>query len=356
MWQNVLDCILQRETAICIPLPWADTPFPIYWYGVLAALGIFLGAFYAGRHVEREGGDPETVWDALLWLLLPGLLGARLWYVAQLAFSGSTQYSIMRPLEILNPRLGGMNILGGVVVAMIAAIIYVRIKKLDFWLLADGGLMGLFIGHGVGRFGNWVNQELYGPPIEVEWLQWLGVRIPEGHRMWPWADMEAFPFETTRFHPTFFYEAFWLFLCFGVLYYLYRRHQERVVPGMLTGGYLILSGIGRFIIETWRPDQPLFPGASLSFSRILSLIYVVIGVIVLLDRLGHMRIPFVRRPITLKQRERALRDLRSEQRRTQRRSQRVQERRQRAKEREKREKEAAAKTATEQAEETTEGG
>jgi phosphatidylglycerol:prolipoprotein diacylglycerol transferase len=335
MWENVLECISQRETAICIPIP-GGQPFPIYWYGVLAALGIFVGAFYAAKHVEGEGGDPETVWDALLWIMIPALIGARLWYVVQLALAGSTQYSLSRPLEIINPRLGGMNIFGGVVFAVIAAVIYVRVRKLDFWPIADGGLMGLFLGHAIGRFGNWINQELYGPPIEVPWLQWLGVRIPQGHRIPPWTDMTTFPYETTRFHPTFFYEAFWLFLCFGILYYLYRRYQERMIPGTLAGGYLILSGIGRFVIEAWRPDQPLLPGTSFSFSRVLALFYIVIGLIIVLDRLGYMKIPFIKRPVTRKQRERELQEIRAERRRAARRAERERDRKKRAKEQEQR--------------------
>ncbi len=335
MWDDVLECISERATAICIPIPGGQA-FPIYWYGVLAALGIFVGAYYAARHVEGEGGDPENVWDALLWIMIPALIGARLWYVGQLVLAGNTSFSLSRPLEIINPRQGGMNIFGGVVFAVIAAVIYVRAKKLDFWPIADGGLMGLFLGHGIGRFGNWVNQELYGPPIEVPWLQWLGVRIPQDHRMAAWADMTAFPYETTRFHPTFFYEAFWLFLCFGILYYLYRRYQERVIPGMMAGGYLILSGIGRFVIETWRPDQPRLEGTPFSFSRIMALFLTVIGVIVLLDRLGYMKIPFIKRPMTRKQRERAFQEIQSERRRQARRVARERDRKARVKEKEQR--------------------
>jgi len=354
MWENVLECISQRETAICIPIPGGD-PFPIYWYGVLAALGIFLGAFYASKHVEGEGGDPETVWDALLWIMLPALLGARLWYVAQVALtSDSSPYSLAHPLEILNPRLGGMNYFGGVIFALIAAFIYVRVKKLDFWLIADGGLMGLFIGHAIGRFGNWINQELYGPPIEVPWLQWLGVRIPEEHRLRAWSDMTTYPYETTRFHPTFFYEAFWLLLCFGVLYFLYRRYQGRIIPGMLAGGYLILAGIGRFVVETWRPDQPALPGLPISISRIVALVYVVVGIIFLLDRMGHMKIPFIKRPMTRKQRERAFQEIQSERRRKARLATREHERRQRTKAREKRARESGVETAEEPVEEEVE--
>ena len=92
MWELLLEYMGQRRVAVCIP--WKGEPVAlIYWYGVLASIGIALGAFYASKHMQSEGDDPDTVWDALLWVLIPALLGARLWYVAQAAIGGSTSKS-----------------------------------------------------------------------------------------------------------------------------------------------------------------------------------------------------------------------------------------------------------------------
>ncbi len=331
MWQELLTCMSGRRVALCIP--WKGQAVElIYWYGVLASVGIFLGAFYASKHFELEGEDPEPVWDALLWILIPALLGARLWYVLQAMLGGSTAFSLSRPLEILNPRTGGMNIFGGVVFAAITLIIYAaRNKKVDGWLLADAGLMGLFIGQGIGRIGNFINAELSGQPTGS---QWFGMLVPVEYR----SDFRDLPLDT-RFHPTMFYEAFWLFLCFGVLYYLFRRYQERFIHGMLAGLYLILAGVGRFIVETWRPDQPRFimPSGAESFlsgSRLFSLLYVAVGAIILLDRMGHLKIPFIARPQTPRQRERAFQELMTQRRRRERAKERERLRAQRRKERE----------------------
>nr|MBN1229378.1 prolipoprotein diacylglyceryl transferase [Anaerolineae bacterium] len=328
MWQQLLDCMGHRRVAICIPIGGQPVEL-VYWYGILAAVGIAVGAWYASQHLKSEGDDPDIVWDALLWVLIPALVGARLWYVAQAAISGNTMFSLSRPLEIINPREGGMNIFGGAVFGLIALIIYARTRKVNGWLIADGGLLGLLIGQGIGRFGNFINIELYGPPTNSNWF---GMLVPAQYRMAQFADLPA----DTRFHPTMLYEAFWLFLSFGILLYLYLRFRRRFIHGVLTGAYFVMAGFGRFVMEFWRPDQPgivLQNGATLSFSRLLSLVYLVIGIIIMLDRLGYLRIPFIARPQTMKQRERAYEELLSERRRQERARDRERIRQQRRKER-----------------------
>lgn len=310
MWEQLLTCMGQRRVALCIP--WGGQAVPlIYWYGVLASVGIALGAFYASKHFEKEGDNPDTVWDALLWVLIPALVGARLWYVLQAVLGGSTAFSLSDPLTIINPRTGGMNIFGGVLFGLIALLIYVRVRKVNGWLLADAALMGLLIGQGIGRFGNFINIELYGPPTGSAWF---GMRVPEEYRM---LQFRGLP-EETLFHPTMLYEAFWLLLSFVVLYLLFRRYQQQFIHGVLTGLYFILAGFGRFITEFWRPDQPgitLDSGLTLSYSRILSMVYVVVGIVITLDRLGYMKIPFISRPPTMKQRVKDFEALQRENRR-----------------------------------------
>mgnify|MGYP001477513991 CR=1 FL=1 len=243
MWQELLSCMGQRRVAVCIPSGGEAIPL-IYWYGILAAVGIAVGAYVASKHVEQEGGDPDTVWDALLWLLIPALIGARLWYVVQAVLGGSTAYSLSRPLDILNPRLGGMNIFGGVIAGVIALIVYVRVKKVNGWLLSDAALLGLLVGQGIGRFGNFINIELYGPPTGSSWF---GMRVPEAYRLPQFQGLPA----DTLFHPTMLYEAFWLFVSFGLLLFLYRRYQAQFIRGLITGGYFVLAGVGVFPGGGW---------------------------------------------------------------------------------------------------------
>lgn len=326
MWQELWTCMSQRRVALCIPVGGEAVPL-VYWYGVLASLGIFLGALYASKHLELEGEDPDIVWDALLWVLIPALVGARLWYVAQAAIAYPGLYSLSRPLEIINPRGGGMNIFGGAVGGLIAVIVYTRTKKIDGWVLADGALLGLLIGQGIGRIGNFINIELYGPPTNSTWF---GMLIPMEYRMARFRDLPV----DTRFHPTMFYEAFWLFLSFGVLYFIFRRYQERIVHGVLSGVYLIMAGFGRFIVEFWRPDQPRLPGTEISYSRIVAMLYVVLGLIIVLDRTGYLKIPLIERPQTRRERQKAYEEIVKLRRRRARAREREKVRDQRRKERE----------------------
>jgi prolipoprotein diacylglyceryltransferase len=199
------------------------------------------------------------------------------------------------------------------------------------------------IGQAIGRVGNFINQELYGPPTGIEWF---GMRVATENRL---PEFATYPPET-RFHPTMFYEIAWLLVTFAVLYYLFRRYQERFVHGYLTGAYLILAGFGRFIIEFWRPDQPKFAlpnmdGVEISFSRILSMLYVVVGIIILLDRMGHLRIPFIARAQSRKQRLAAYQEILAQRRRHERTSERERIREQRRKDREQRAAAAAASSA-----------
>lgn len=299
MWQQLAACSDHSTVAFCVP--WFESAggaLPIYWFGILAAAGIFVGASYAAGHVEAEGKPANLVWDALVWLLISGLLGARLWYVITAVAGGSTAFSMTHPMEILNIRAGGLNIFGGVMGSMVAMYIYTRTKQLDGWLLADAGLMGLLLGQAIGRIADLVNQELYGPPTGSAW--W-GIRISADHRLVQFKDLPA----DTLFHPTMLYEAFWLVVTFVILYELFRRYQARLVHGLLTGAYLIMAGFGRFVVETWRPDQPGFllaDGAVVSFSRILSLVYIAIGVLIVLHKTGRIRLPGIARPPSARQR------------------------------------------------------
>ncbi|MBN1426859.1 MAG: prolipoprotein diacylglyceryl transferase [Anaerolineae bacterium] len=303
MWEQLLQCSASGHVAFCIPWPifLGGPTLAIYWYGILAATGIFLGALYAAKHVDWEGENPDIIWDAFFWVLLAALVGARLWYVLQAVIGGTGEYSFARPLDIINTRQGGMNIFGGAFFGAIAIIIYARAKRLDGWLLTDAGLMGLLIGQGIGRIGNFINAELYGPPTGSSWF---GMFVPEGQRIGLYRDLAMYPLDT-RFHPTMFYEAAWLFLTFGVLFFIFRRNQEQIVHGRLTGAYLIAAGVGRFVIEFFRLDQPKMPGSIFSYSQLASVLYLVVGVIVLLDRMGHFRIPWIARPQNARQRQQA---------------------------------------------------
>jgi phosphatidylglycerol:prolipoprotein diacylglycerol transferase len=156
-------------------------------------------------------------------------------------------------------------------------------------LVLDSAAPSLLIGQGIARIANYINQELYGPPTDLPW----GIPISPQHRIPPWNDLSRFPAETTRFHPTFAYEMLWNFAAAGLLLWLGRRLEKKLKPGSIVAGWLVLAGIGRVIIETWRPDQPRIPGTGLSYSRLVAMVMALAGVVMLLVKYKVVRLPFL---------------------------------------------------------------
>jgi phosphatidylglycerol:prolipoprotein diacylglycerol transferase len=103
--------------------------------------------------------------------------------------------------------------------------------------------------------------------------------------------MAAYPVETTRFHPTFAYEMVWNFAAAGLLLYVSRRLREKLRPGAIFAGWLVLAGIGRFIIEFFRPDQPLVPGTPISYTRVVATLMALAGAVLLLIQYQVVRLP-----------------------------------------------------------------
>lgn len=261
---------------------------PIRWYGLLIVAGALVATWYAAWYIKRKGQDPEIAWDALLWLLISGIIGARIWYVIADIIGGGDRY-LNDPAQILLINQGGLNILGGVVLAAIVAWYYARRRRIDFWLLADAIGPGALIGQAIGRLGNYINQELYGPPTTLPW----GISIEAAHRIPPWNDLAQFPVETTRFHPTFAYEMIWNLIIAGLLIWLVLKRDHSLRTGVIASLALIGAGVGRTWIELFRPDQPSFFGAPISTSMVVSIIFAVIGVVLLLAKLGKIEVPFI---------------------------------------------------------------
>jgi phosphatidylglycerol:prolipoprotein diacylglycerol transferase len=230
------------------------------WYGLLIVTGVVVGAWIAAREVRRRGENPEYVWEGLVWALVAGLVGARLWYVVNDILGGRTRY-LDDPLSIIRITEGGLHFYGAILFGLVAVIIFARRHQLDMWLLLDSVAPSLLIGQAIARPANFINQELYGPPTDLPW----GIPISADHRLPPWHDLSLYPEETTRFHPAFAYEMIWNLLAAGLLLWISHRFQDKLKPGALFAGWMILAGVGRFIIEWFRPDQPRVPGTDISY-------------------------------------------------------------------------------------------
>jgi phosphatidylglycerol:prolipoprotein diacylglycerol transferase len=235
-------------------------------------LAIVLGTFVASRYVARHGQDPNTVWDMLLWVLVPALIGARLYYVFIQSPRGpqGIENYLSHPIEILQIWNGGIHIYGALIFGGIAVLLYMRVHKLPFSIYLDGVGLGLLLGQAIGRIGNFINQELYGPPTTLPW----GLRIDSTHRVPPYNNLSLYP-ESVRFQPLFLYELLWDALGFVLLLWISRRFGKRLRNGDLFLMYLIWAPLGRFFIEFMRTDSWFFPGTP------FNILHVVIAAIVI---------------------------------------------------------------------------
>jgi phosphatidylglycerol:prolipoprotein diacylglycerol transferase len=260
--------------------------FALRWYGVLVMLGVIVAAWIAEREYSHRGENGEHIWNALIWALPIGVVGARLWYVANTTLGGNPYY-LNNPGQILNIPQGGLHFFGGLLFGGIAMVIYIRRNNLDPWLLLDVAAPVTMIGQAIARPANFINQELYGQPTTLPW----GIAIDAQHRIPPYNDMNLYP-ASTRFHPTFAYEMVWNFITAGALLWLARRFPKKFKPGAMFSWWLIISGVGRFLIEAFRPDQPRIPGTDLSYSRLIAGLMALAGVVMLLVRYGYIRLKF----------------------------------------------------------------
>ena len=157
---------------------------------------------------------------------------------------------------------------------------YVNCRSSSTWMV----LVGLLIGQAIGRIGNFINQELYGPPTTLPW----GLRIDPAHRVPPYNNLTLYP-ESVRFQPLFLYELIWDALGFAVLYFISRRFKTRLRNGDLFLMYLIWFPTGRFFIEFMRSDSWFFPGTHIDLVHILSALTVITSASILILR--HRRQP-----------------------------------------------------------------
>ena len=225
----------------------------VYWYGLLIGVGILAGGWIASRQARRRGESSHHVWSGLVWCLIPGLIGARLHHVISTPATGlwGWRYYLEEPITILFIWKGGLGIYGALLGGLIGARLYTWRHKLPLWRWLDIAAPGLALAQALVRGANGINQELYGPPTRLPW----GVSIDAAHRLPRYADLARYPVETTRFHPTFLYDALWHLGILVLLLWLAHRRVGRLRDGDLALTYLCLFGLGRvWIVQFFRAD------------------------------------------------------------------------------------------------------
>lgn len=253
------------------PIAFQIGPVAIHWYGILIVSGILAATYLSTYTARLFGENPELVWDALIWVVLLGVIGARLYHVLTVPPSMGVDrwYYFRHPLEILATWKGGLGIYGAVAGGALGLYIVIRRAKRDVWRWMDIIVPGLVLAQAIGRWGNFINQELYGRPTDLPW----GIYIEPQYRLDGFEMYE-------RFHPTFFYESMWNLATSAVLVYLIWRYRERLISGVITGIYFIAYSTIRFTLEFIRLDSPSIGTVTIAQIVALCIIAVWSGLMV----------------------------------------------------------------------------
>ncbi|MDH4141953.1 MAG: prolipoprotein diacylglyceryl transferase [Chloroflexota bacterium] len=261
------------------PIAFQLGPLPVYWYGIGYALGLAAVYLLLTRLAKRAGEDPDLVGNGMILIAIAALIGGRLYHVID-------QWSLYQddPLKIILPPYTGLGVYGGIFTGLLVLIWYTRRKRLSFWRWADIIAPSLFLMQAIARWGNFFNQELYGPPTTLPW----GIPIECVHRIAAYPCAE-YPFDTTRFHPLFLYES--LSGLLGMLFLLWvgARFRSRLRPGDIVLLFFIWYGVVRFGLETLRSDNWTLFG--IPTAMLVSLLFAGISAAILVwrHRPGHPR-------------------------------------------------------------------
>jgi phosphatidylglycerol---prolipoprotein diacylglyceryl transferase len=229
-------------------------PFLIHYYGIIIMFGALIAAWLSTLEAKRRGIDPDMVWDMLPWLLIGGILGARLWHIltpppSMVAQGITTIYYLTHPLDALAIWNGGLGIPGAVMGGLIALFFYTRTKKTSFLMWTDIVAPGLALAQAIGRWGNYVNQELYGAPSNLPWAIFID----------PARRLPGFENQAT-YQPLFAYECIWNLLNMTFLLWVGRKYSSWLKTGDIFLIYLIFYSFGRFCLEFLRLDASQLAG------------------------------------------------------------------------------------------------
>ncbi|HET9614506.1 MAG TPA: prolipoprotein diacylglyceryl transferase, partial [Candidatus Limnocylindrales bacterium] len=263
--------------------------FPIYWYGLAYAIGLAAVYLVIVREAQFRGLDETLIGTGMIVVAVAALVGGRLYHVIdQWHLYQNDPITAVLPLardpatgQLVFAGFTGLGVPGGIVTGTLAGIFYVRRNHQSFFRWADVVAPGLFVMQAIGRWGNFFNQELYGPPTTLPW----GIKIDCAHRI-PDFPCSAYP-DGTHFQPLFLYESISGIVGALVLIWLARRWSSRLVPGDLLLIFFAWYGVTRFGLETLRHDNWTFFGVPMA--QIVTLGFILVGVVGLWYRHGPGR-------------------------------------------------------------------
>lgn len=249
--------------------------FTIAFYGMIIAAGMLSGLWLACHQAQRTGQKKEVYTDFAIYAIIFSLIGARLYYVV---FSWENYKDDL--LQIFNTRGGGMAIYGAVIAAVLTAIIYCKVKKYNFFLLADTAVGGLVLGQIIGRYGNFFNREAFGEYTNSLFAMRLRVDQVNPANITELMRSHMTTIDGVQYiqvHPTFLYESLWNIL---VLVLILVFTTKKKFNGEIFLLYLVGYALGRVWVEGLRTDQLQIGSTGIAVSQVLSGAIVIVGVVV----------------------------------------------------------------------------
>lgn len=258
--------------------------FRIAYYGIIIGLGMLLGIWVAQSDAKRRGHDPEIYLDFLLYGIIFGIIGARIYYVIF-----EWDYYKENLLQIFNLRAGGLAIYGGVLASFLTLFIFIRVKKMSFFSMADSLILGLITGQIIGRWGNFFNCEAFGGYTDGLFAMRIKRSLVNPNML----NSDVLNHliteggvEYIQVHPTFLYESLWNL---GVLCILLWYRKRKKFDGEIFWLYLLGYGIGRFWIEGLRTDQLILFDTGIPVSQALSMVLILSAAVVLVCKRRNLQ-------------------------------------------------------------------
>ncbi len=229
-------------------------PFELRSYSLMVAIAFLAGAYLAGREAKRRGINPELVNQFIFYVLLAGLIGARLYYVAFYDLGGF----LRRPFEVLAIWKGGLALHGGLIAGLLTGVWFCRKNRIPFWQFADTLAPAIILGQAIGRLACFLNGDAYGRPTNLPW----GVTFTDPNSMAPLG---------VPLHPTQLYE---LGLDLVLFFILWSMRTRTTYSGQVFLTYASGYALIRLFVENFRGDQLLIAGA-ISAAQALSGIILI---------------------------------------------------------------------------------
>lgn len=255
--------------------------FNVYWYGVLIAGGMLLALLFAFHYAPDFGIDGDRFVDVVAIGTVMSIVCARVYYVAMAPFEYSSFW------EMIDIRLGGIAIYGAVIGAVVFGGLAAKWRGLPVLPTFDLVAIGFLIGQGIGRWGNFMNQEAFGTNTTLPWGMYSeGTRSYLASVQAELAAAGVVVDPSQPVHPTFLYESLWCLLGFVLLaLFMKKRHFD----GEISLLYLIWYGAERMVVEGLRTDSLYIGNTHLRASQLLAAVCVVVGLVLLVNGLRRAK-------------------------------------------------------------------